>query len=84
LTDLADKKELKIVRDTVALLSTYEKNRQMIEIGAYRPGSNSELDRVIKLVPEINKILCQDTEHHTPRAEAFRMLQTLLSSHGIK
>jgi len=35
----------------VESLALYERNRQMIDIGAYTPGTNPPLDRAMEIVP---------------------------------
>jgi len=62
----------------VAALSTYEKNRELIEIGAYRAGNNADTDRAIKLLPELTKFLRQDMGDWIGRDEALRALKTTL------
>lgn len=43
-----------------ALLQTYQESEDLIQIGAYTPGSNSELDCAINLMPKIKAFLTQD------------------------
>ncbi len=43
------------------LMAVYRQNEDLITIGAYVKGSSQECDRAIKLMPEINKFLCQTT-----------------------
>ncbi|HWI09724.1 MAG TPA: FliI/YscN family ATPase [Burkholderiaceae bacterium] len=78
LNDLASPQEQQLARAAVALLSAYEKNHQMIEIGAYRAGSNPQLDRAMRLVPELNCWLQQETGKPVARAEALQALTALL------
>jgi flagellum-specific ATP synthase len=42
------------------LLSRYNKARDLIQIGAYAPGHDAELDLAVKLHPLISKLLQQD------------------------
>lgn len=84
LGDLAAKGEQESIRAALALLSVFEKNHQMIEIGAYRAGTNPELDRAVKLMPELNRFLRQGTEQPTTRADSLRALQSILSGQGTK
>lgn len=79
LPDLASAAELKLARTAVSVLSTYEKNQQMVEIGAYRAGSNPALDRALRLAPELNRLLQQDADKPVGRAEGLKALTTLLA-----
>ncbi|MBS4539844.1 flagellar protein export ATPase FliI [Clostridium sp. D2Q-11] len=42
------------------ILSTYKTSEDLINIGAYKQGSNGKIDRSIKLIDEINTFLTQD------------------------
>jgi flagellum-specific ATP synthase len=79
LPDLLGKAEQDVVRNAVAMLSTHDKSHQMIEIGAYRPGTNPGLDRAIKVMPALQAFLCQDVGTATPRAEALATLGRIMS-----
>jgi len=41
------------------LWSLYRQNEDIIQIGAYEPGFNADLDLAIKLKPEIDNFLMQ-------------------------
>jgi flagellar biosynthesis/type III secretory pathway ATPase len=45
------------VRD---MLSTYEEARDLINIGAYKEGSNAQIDPAVSPIEEINRFLRQD------------------------
>jgi flagellum-specific ATP synthase len=83
LTNLLEREELEIVRRVIRLLSTYEKSKDMVSIGAYRSGSNSELDLAIKLLPDLEKILCQEIGDRDKREKTMGMLKQLLESFGV-
>jgi flagellum-specific ATP synthase len=75
---LVDRETRQLAQQVVALLNTHESNRELIEIGAYRTGSNPELDRAIKLVPELNKFLSQDAAERSSRSDALQGLKGIL------
>ena len=79
LPDLASPAELKLARAAVGVLSTYDKNQQMVEIGAYRSGSNPVLDRALRLAPELHRLLQQETGKPIGRAEGLKPLAALLA-----
>jgi flagellum-specific ATP synthase len=78
LPHIVDRETLKLVQQTVAALSTYEKSRELIEIGAYRAGNNPETDRAIRLLPELTKFLRQDMGDWIARDDALRALKATL------
>jgi flagellum-specific ATP synthase len=80
LTDVVTKPERELVRQVVSALAIYDKNQQMVDIGAYKAGTNLELDRAIQLVSEINKVLRQDVDQHTPRNESMQWLGTIIKA----
>ena len=42
------------------IMSTYEKNADLIAIGAYKPGSNRKLDYAMSKIDAVNNFLTQD------------------------
>jgi flagellum-specific ATP synthase len=48
MSDLVGAEDLRWVRQTLATLDVLERNRQLVDIGAYASGSNPELDRALK------------------------------------
>ena len=83
LPHIVDRDTLRLVQQTVAALSVYEKNRELIEIGAYRAGNNPETDRAIKLLPELNKFLRQDMGDWIARDDALRALKATLGREKV-
>ena len=84
LPELASSQEQQLARAAVAMLSVYEKNHQMIEIGAYRAGSNAQLDRAMRLMPELNRWLQQEIDGPVTRAQALQALTALMAQEARK
>ena len=42
-----------------AVYSTYRKHRDLINVGAYRAGSDPEVDQAVALWPQLKQFLCQ-------------------------
>jgi flagellum-specific ATP synthase len=78
-TDLASAEEQKIMLAVVELLSLYERNRQMVDMGAYRAGSNPAIDRALQLVPAIRNVLKQSVSESSSRREAIMRMRNALS-----
>lgn len=70
--------EQELITDAVRLLAQYESSRDLIEVGAYKAGTNTQVDRAIKLVPELEKFLAQKPDEVEPRAEAMQRLRKIL------
>lgn len=81
---LATEEEAECAKMVISLLSTYEKSQDLVDIGAYQSGSNSELDLALKTVPALRSYLSQGFDQHVSRADALRSLRQILSQSGIK
>lgn len=75
--ELTTLKERQIITKTVRLLSLLERNRQIVELGAYEKGSNPELDSALACEPKLRAWLCQ-SEGGAPRSEALTQLDDIL------
>ena len=77
-TQLLTLDERRLVEKVIKVLSVYEKSRDLVEIGAYKTGTNPALDNAIKLVPKIEEYLKQDVKESMDRKSAFSMLQSIV------
>lgn len=59
MTALIDEKHYASVRLFKQLLSSYQRNRDLINVGAYAPGSDPTLDQAIRLYPQLQDFLQQ-------------------------
>jgi flagellum-specific ATP synthase len=60
------------------LLAAHREVRELIEIGAYVPGSNTDADRARALWPRIEGFLQQDMAERATAAEAWAGLRALV------
>jgi len=60
-------------------LAQWREGRDLVEIGAYRPGTNERLDRALALVPGIETFLRQGAGERATLAETLARLETLLA-----
>jgi len=77
---ISDPAHLQAARSLGAALSLYERNRQLVEIGAYRPGSNPALDRVVEAMPRIEAFLTQRIAERVERPAAIEQLRQLVAT----
>ncbi len=54
------------------------KARDLLQLGAYQPGHDAELDLAVRLAPQITQFLQQDMHERAPLGECQARLQTLL------
>jgi flagellum-specific ATP synthase len=65
-----------------ALMSSYESNRDLVLMGAYRPGADPMLDRGIALQPQLVRFLSQELGEHVPLEVAAAQLAELIGDGG--
>jgi flagellum-specific ATP synthase len=58
--DIVSEDHRDCARKLKAVLATYRKAEDLINIGAYASGSNADIDYAIQMVGQINAYLCQD------------------------
>lgn len=73
--------EQNLVRQARRLLSTYEDMADMIRLGAYRQGSNAEVDEAIFYYPQLQNFLSQHHAQNVSLDESFQHLQEVFSNH---
>ncbi len=72
-----------LVRTARRLMSTYEDMAELIRLGAYRAGTDPDVDEAIRLYPDLNGFLSQRQEEHTSLDEGYQMLAQLLAGSTI-
>lgn len=77
---VAKKEHLAAARRLVAALSTYRRAEDIINIGAYVPGSNPEIDDATRRIGDINRYLAQGVEEKAPLNDAVSRLQAMWSN----
>ena len=78
MTAVAPREHLQAARRMRQLLSKVNKARDLIQIGAYQPGHDAELDLAVKLQPQMNALLQQDMHERAAldmsRAQLCRLM----------
>jgi flagellum-specific ATP synthase len=77
LPDLASPQERALAADAVRLLAVLERSRDLVDIGAYQPGNNVELDASLPRAAPLQGWLRQ-AEGGVPRSAAVAALAALL------
>lgn len=65
-----------------SILSIYEQNRDLISLGAYKKGSDPQIDSAIKWISEIEKFLRQDKDEFSPFDKTIENLLSLKQRAG--
>ncbi len=63
----------------ISLLATYKRVEDMINIGAYKEGTNKEIDKAIKAYDKIMNYLKQDINEKCTLEESFKGLELVVS-----
>jgi flagellum-specific ATP synthase len=72
--------ENQIVTRARRILSTYEDMAEMIRLGAYKKGSDAEVDEAIRLNPALEAFLSQRPTENTKLAQGYEMLKGILEA----
>jgi flagellum-specific ATP synthase len=62
------------------LYSTYQENRDLVNVGAYQPGSNPQLDEAIALWPSIIEFLRQRSDECVDASTSLEQLRGLFDA----
>lgn len=66
------------------MLSTYADMEELIRLGAYRAGSNPQVDEAIRFQPALEAFLGQAKNEMTSRSEGYAKLADILDGQGPK
>lgn len=61
-----------------SILATYYNNEDLLNIGAYAPGSNPQIDAAIQMIGPVNEFLCQKVEEKCSYADTIARLITMM------
>ncbi len=79
MTELVGPADLQLAQQLKQLLAAYRQTEDLINIGAYQPGSNRQVDRAIQLKTRIEAFLQQAPNSPTPFPETWEQLRQILA-----
>ena len=77
--DITDLKHRKNAKKLKAVLDTYKKAEDLINIGAYVSGSNPKIDYAIDMIDRVNGYLRQDIDENIVFEDSIKQLETLFN-----
>lgn len=80
MVEVADEKHQEAAGEIRNILALYEKNKDLINIGAYVQGSDPRIDRAVRLIDKINDFLKQGIEEKIEPKEVLGQLIKLANS----
>ncbi len=78
MNDITDPQHQLLARQFRALVASYEANRDLVLMGAYRAGADHQLDRAIAMHDALTEFLCQPSREVVPLEDAIAALEQLL------
>lgn len=75
--EIVDDKHLKYAAKLLDILATYARYEDIINIGAYKEGTNSQVDFAIKMMDKINSFLKQDINEKANFQDSIQKLYSL-------
>ena len=79
MNDISTKEQMEIAGKLRNIMATYEANSDLINIGAYKSGTNAALDYALAKIEGINGFLQQGTEEHFSYYDSLSQLKQALS-----
>ena len=78
MSSIASDSHVESARRLREILATYEAQKDLIMIGAYKRGSDQKTDYAISKLDAVNQFLRQNVEEKSPAAQTVNQLRTLL------
>jgi flagellum-specific ATP synthase len=69
-----------IVQEAKSVLATYSDMEELIRLGAYKTGSNPDVDRAIQLNPALDEFLRQGKKESTSLSDTYLALARIMAS----
>ena len=79
MSQIVDKEHKKQAGKLKQVLATYGEAEDLINIGAYKAGSNKAIDYAIEKIDAVNEYLCQQTDEKFGLEEELNMLESLFA-----
>ncbi len=77
---LRSDEENKLAKELQALIAEYKRSSDLIELGAYKQGTNPLLDKAVRTVADTNRFLQQAESECSMREQTWASLQQILRS----
>jgi len=79
--NVSSAEHVKMAQKMREILATYREAEDLINIGAYKAGSNPRIDKAVKLIDGVNQFLKQAVEDHSSFNQCLRQMQGLLANY---
>lgn len=75
--DIAPKEQIDYATKIVEILSEYERAEDLINIGAYTPGTNKKIDYAVSMIDKVKVFLTQGIDEKATLEETFNSMRIL-------
>ena len=75
--DIVSKEQIEYSSRIIEILSEYERAEDLINIGAYKPGSNKKIDYAISMIDKVRIFLVQNVDKKVTLEDAFNSMKIL-------
>ena len=79
MVEIVDQEHRQLASRLRDILSTYEKNQDLVAIGAYKPGTNRNLDYALSKIDAVNAFLTQDINEAFSYSQCIEKLKQILN-----
>jgi flagellum-specific ATP synthase len=79
-TSLVSPERMKTVAAARHVLAIHRQYRELLDIGAYKTGTNPQLDRALEIHPRLMEFLRQPIAERTPLSKTYEVLHSLLTN----
>ncbi|RMG18784.1 MAG: FliI/YscN family ATPase [Deltaproteobacteria bacterium] len=80
MSDVVDASHRRLAERARELLAAYEESADLIEVGAYAPGSNPRVDAALACLDPLLAFLRQRVEERTPLPETLALLERIVAA----
>jgi flagellar protein export ATPase FliI len=80
MVQIASEEHQRLAAEVRELLAVYKEKEDLVNVGAYVRGSDPKMDRALKLMEPINRLLRQDITEKALFPESLQKLKVILSS----
>jgi flagellum-specific ATP synthase len=81
--ELVSADDLATAKKAVRTLSVYQSSKDLVDVGAYRAGTNLELDNALRVLPGLDSFLAQAPGDMVARQDSMQQLKSLLEAKRV-
>ena len=79
MNEIATPRQLALARRMRQSIATYNQSRDLVTLGAWRPGANPQLDQAVALWPALQRYQDQDLRERARFADSLESLAALFA-----